>query len=68
MRDPQPSGHSGSNPLRDAVLGNVADADYLGKQRRPKSKKTCRKRHMKWNTSTRRCNKSKSRRVYKATR
>jgi hypothetical protein len=28
------------------------------KSRRPKSQKTCKKRHMKWKASTKRCNKS----------
>ena len=36
-----------------------------GLRNRPKSKKTCLKRNMKWNSNTKRCNKSTKKRHFK---
>lgn len=45
-----------SHPLRNSVYAS-AEGRKSRKSNRPKSKKSCKKRHMKWNSNTKRCNK-----------
>ena len=48
-----------SHPIRNSVYTEGRKSRKSRKSNRPKSKKSCKKRHMKWNSNTKRCNKSK---------